>query len=81
MSRSSLFSISVAIQRVLAEHFLTRIAFSFRVEKMVLILVLRADPGANRKIRSGSIPAAFRRLFATAQSMASSKLANPLTSR
>jgi hypothetical protein len=47
MSRSSLSRFPGAILRAVAEHFPDANRRSLRVEKMVLILILRANPGAN----------------------------------
>jgi hypothetical protein len=79
MSRSSLSHFPAAIFRAVAEHSPHANRFSFRVKRMVLILILRANSGANLNSLSPSIYLRrFRPLFATAQSMASSKLGNPL---
>jgi hypothetical protein len=75
------FRFPVALPSAVAEHFPHANRTSFRVKKMVLILILRTNPGANLN-RSGSISLRrFRRLFAAAQSTAASKLANPLIDR
>jgi hypothetical protein len=47
MSRSSLSQFPVAIRRAVAEHFPHANRYSFRVKKMVLILMLRTNSGAN----------------------------------
>jgi hypothetical protein len=49
-----------------------------RVKKMALILMLRANSGANLILPWLDTLRRFRRLFATAQSSAVSKLGNPL---
>jgi hypothetical protein len=77
MSRSSI-SNPVAIQRALAEHFPHANRCPFRVKKMVLILMLRANPGAKPESAPARSLRRFRPLFAAAQSTALSKLANPL---
>jgi hypothetical protein len=61
--------------------FLTRQAARFRVEKMVLILIVRANSGANPNSLLSRSLRRFRRLFTAAQSTAALKHANPLTSR
>jgi hypothetical protein len=51
----------------------------FRVKKMVLILMLKANSGANlNSPDSICLLRRFRRLFAAAQSTVALKLANPL---
>jgi hypothetical protein len=72
------FPIPVAITRAVAEHFPHANRPSFRVEKMVLILMLRTNSGINPDSLWLDPPRRFRRLFAAAQSTALSKLANPL---
>jgi hypothetical protein len=47
MSRSSLSQFPARFPRAVAEHFPHANRSSFRVKKMVLILMLRANPGAN----------------------------------
>jgi hypothetical protein len=64
MSRSSLsrfpdFPIPVAIPRAVAEHFPHANRSSFRVEKMVLIMILRANSGANLNSLWLKVPRAF----------------------
>ena len=53
------FPIPVAIPREVAEHFLHANRPSFRVEKMVLILTVRANYGANPNFAPARSPAAF----------------------
>jgi hypothetical protein len=72
------FPFPVAISRAVAEHFPHANRPSFRVEKMVLILTVRANYGANPNSLWLDPLRRFRRLFAAAQSMASSKLSNLL---
>jgi hypothetical protein len=47
MSRSLLSQFPVALPRAVAEHFPHANRSSFRVKKMVLILILKANSGAN----------------------------------
>jgi hypothetical protein len=79
MSHSSLSQFSAAIRRAAAEHFPHANCCSLRVKKVVLVLILKANSGANL---NSLLPQCnlrrFRPLFAAAQSTASSKLGNPL---
>jgi hypothetical protein len=67
MSRSSLSQFPGAIPRAVAEHFPHANRPSFRVEKITLILISKANSGADLNSLFGS---RFRRLFAVAQSTA-----------
>jgi hypothetical protein len=70
-----------AIVCAVAEHFPHAESRSLRVEKVLLILLLKANSGANLNSLWPPIHLRrFRPLFATAQSTAASKLANPLKS-
>src|ERR1700688_4019635 len=76
------FPIPGAIPRAVAEHFPHANRPSLRVEKMILILMLRANSGVNlNSLWLTVLRGGFRRLFASAQSTAASKLANPLTNQ
>src|SRR5437879_5149367 len=76
------FPIPGAIPRAVAEHFPHANRASLRVEKMILILMLRANSGGRPEFALADGAArGFRRLFAEAQSTAASKLANPLTNQ
>jgi hypothetical protein len=64
MSRSLLsqfpaFAIPGANPRAVAEHFRHANSPSLRVKKMVLILILRANPGASLNSPGSITPAAF----------------------
>jgi hypothetical protein len=73
------FPIPVAADPHGGRAFSSRESLSLRVKKMVLILILRANSGANPNSPWFEAPAGrFRRLFEAAQSTAASKLANPL---
>ena len=61
------FPISRRDRRAVAEHVPHANSAPFRVEKMVLILIVRANSGANRNSPVLSLRR-FRRLFAAAQS-------------
>src|SRR6202022_5098326 len=76
------FPIPVAFPRAVAEHFPHANRPSLRVKKMVLILILRANSGANLNSLWLTVPrGGFRRLFAGAQSTPPSKLPNPLMNK
>jgi hypothetical protein len=64
-----------------AEHFPHAESRWLRVKKVLLILILKANPGANpNSLWPRSNLRRFKPLFAAAQSTAASKLANPLKS-
>jgi hypothetical protein len=78
----TLIAFSIPVALAAAEHFPHANRFSLRVKEMVLILDI--DSEFRRKPEFALADGAargFRRLFADVQSMAASKLANPLTNR
>jgi hypothetical protein len=76
------FPIPASFAHAVAERFPYANRPTVRVKKMVLILMLRANSGANLNLLWLDFTLRrFRRLFATAQSSAAPKLDNPLTNQ